>query len=263
MYCICIITRMPCLYTRSVSIHHYLRPFVPAQRSITNVSNILNELRRCLPYVSPCYAVTPKSSPQLLSYLNQHNVSLIKCLDRQLTVDGPRPYTEHVVRHVSDIARIQTPRPPSSLWIKTDISSEGIERSRELFEYIWENKCILNGIVFDIHNFMSGYIPPSMYNYKVATDYVFRNIILPFQHEYGIQTPAIIIDGQDHITQLRHLSELHNYALKETSIINGFIHKKPELRLILGSLIDSCSCGGGGGGGDGGRIRVLATHEYP
>jgi hypothetical protein len=150
------------------------------------------------------------------------------------------------------------------LWVKTAVSNEGVERTREMFEYIWAHKCILNGIVFDIHNFTNGYIPPTMYSYKIATEYVFRNMVLPFEREYGIQTPAIMIDGQDHITQIRHLSELHFYALKETSVINGFTQKKPELRLILGALFDSVGGGGGGGGGD---IvctrRRLSAHEYP
>jgi hypothetical protein len=86
-------------------------------------------------------------------------------------------------------------------------------------------------------------------------------MVLPFEREYGIQTPAIMIDGQDHITQIRHLAELHSYALKETSVINGFTQKKPELRLILGALFDSV--GGGGGAGDICTRRRFAAHEYP
>jgi hypothetical protein len=211
----------------------------------------LNELRRCLPYVTPCYAVTPNSPPNLVSYLREQKVELV---------------CDNIVRNVNDIKQLTLPttttpaRAPSPLlWVKTTISNEGVERTREMFEYIWAHKCILNGIVFDIHNFTNGYIPPTMYSYKVATDYVFRNMVLPFEREYGIQTPAIMIDGRDHITQIRHLAELHFYALKETSMINGFTQKKPELRLILGALFDSV---GGGGAGDV-CTRRFAAHEYP
>ena len=228
-------------YTRSVSLHNRFS----IHRNMSHVSNVLNELRRCLPYVTPCYAVSPRSPPNLLSYLREQKVDLV--------------YDKDIASSVNDIARaMMTPArarvPTPLLWVKTTISNDGVERTREMFEYVWAHKCILNGIVFDIHNFTNGYIPPTMYNYKVATEYVFRNMVRPFEQEYGIQTPAIMIDGRDHITQLRHLAELHSYALKETSLINGFTQKKPELRLILGALFDS---GSGSGGGP------LAAHEYP
>ena len=232
-----------------------------------HISTILREFRRCLPYATPCYAVTANSSPYLLSYLQQENVKLMKCNrvvapPRTLARAGYDPYDELIVRSVNEIESSSSPSPspsPSpSLWIKSTISNEGVERSRELFEYIWTHKCILNGIVFDIHNFTTGYIPPTMYNYKIATEYVVRNIISPFEREYGIRTPAIMIDGRDHITQLRHLAELHNYAIKETSLIRGFSKKKPELRLMLGSLFDS-----GAGTGEGKVNRRMAVHEYP
>ena len=246
-------------YTRSVSLHS-----IHSIHSVNTrrVSNVLNEMRRCLPYVSPYYAVGANSSPNLLSYLREQKVGLVSCKSCRVV----SPCNEYIVRSVDDIVKVRgdsarpnTPTP--TLWVKTAISNDGVERTREMFEYIWAHKCILNGVVFDIHNFTNGYIPPTMYSYKIATEYVFRNIIVPFEHEYGIQTPAIMIDGQDHITQLRHLSELHYYALKESSIIGGFTRKKPELRLILGALFDSVGLSGGGGGGGGSRI--LASHEYP
>jgi hypothetical protein len=107
-----------------------------------------------------------------------------------------------------------------------------------MFEYIWANKYILNGIVFNVNNFSNplSYIPPTMYSYKIAFDYLFRNMIHPFEKEYGIPTPAIMIDSRDHITQLRHIHEL-------SSIITGngmlAMNRRPELRLILGTLIDN------------------------
>ena len=244
-------------YTRSVSLHSL------HSVNMRRVSNVLNEMRRCLPYVSPYYAIGSNSSPNLVSYLREQNVGLVSCKSCRIVSS---PCNEYIVRSVDDIVNVRTgpgtgsgPRTPTpTLWVKTTISNDGVERTREMFEYIWAHKCILNGIVFDIHNFTNGYIPPTMYSYKIATEYVFRNIIVPFEQEYGIQTPAIMIDGQDHITQIRHLSELHYYALKESSVIGGIARKKPELRLILGALFDSVGFSGGGGGG-----RVLASHEYP
>lgn len=254
-------------YTRSISLHSI--PLRSICRNMTRVSNVLNELRRCLPYVKPCYAVSPNTPPNLLSYLHEQKVELV-CYTphdiarvKRLCVDTSTPAAcnEYIVSSVDDIKQARShspslPRAPAPLlWVKTAVSNDGVERTREMFEYIWAHKCLLNGIVFDIHNFTSGYIPPTMYSYKIATEYVFRNMVLPFEREYGIQTPAIMIDGQDHITQIRHLAELHSYALNETSVISGFTQKKPELRLILGTLFDSV-----GGGREG---RVLASHEYP
>jgi hypothetical protein len=257
-------------YTKSISFHSMsfhsmsFHNKISICRNMSRVSNVLNELRRCLPYVTPCYAVTCNSSPNLVSYLREQNVELIHTHDNVV-----RNRHDNVVRNVNDIKQLtattqaRARAPPPLLWVKTAVSNEGVERTREMFEYIWAHKCILNGIVFDIHNFTNGYIPPTMYSYKIATEYVFRNMVLPFEREYGIQTPAIMIDGQDHITQIRHLSELHFYALNETTIINGFTQKKPELRLILGALFDSVGGGGGGGGDIVCTRRRLSAHEYP
>ena len=258
------ITRMT-TYTKSISFHSMsfhsmsFHNRISIHRNMSRVSNVLNELRRCLPYVTPCYAVTCNSPPNLVSYLREQNVELIHTHDN---------VGRNVVRNVNDIkqltatAQARARAPPPMLWVKTTVSNEGVERTREMFEYIWAHKYLLNGIVFDIHNFTNGYIPPTMYSYKIATEYIFRNMVIPFEREYGIQTPAIMIDGQDHITQIRHIAELHFYALKETSVINGFTQKKPELRLILGALFDSVG-GGGGGAGDICTRRRLSAHEYP
>jgi len=232
-------------FTRSVSFHSV---------NMRSVSNVLNEMRRCLPYVTPYYAIGSNSPPNLVSYLREQKVGLVSC--KSII----SPSNEYIVRSVDDIVKVRTSTRTGTptLWVNTTISNDGVERTREMFEYIWAHKCILNGIVFDIHNFTNGYIPPTMYSYKIAAEYVFRNIVVPFEQDYGIQTPAIMIDGRDHITQIRHLSELHYYALKETSVIDGFARKKPELRLILGALFDSV-----GLSGDGGARSVLASHEYP
>jgi len=266
-------------HTMSVSLHSIYR-------TVSRVSNVLNEVRRTLPYITPYYTVTPFSSLQLLTHLHNANVGMVcntnedilrvnqvgssmRIVDNVSSIRAHHFKTcnEYIVHNVDDIVRCRsssvsgsTLTPTPLLWIKTAVSNDGVERTREMFEYIWAHKCILGGIVFDIHNFTNGYIPPTMYSYKIATEYIFRNMVLPFEREYGIKTPAIMIDGQDHITQIRHLAELHFYALKETSVINGFTQKKPELRLILGALFDSV---GGGGGGDICTRRRLSAHEYP
>ena len=108
-----------------------------------------------------------------------------------------------------------------------------------MFEYIWAHKLILNGIVFNTRNFAdkNAAIPPSMYSYKIAFDYLFRNIITPFKKEYGIHIPCIMIDGRNHITRPEHLCELRHSAF-DSSIIQLCKNHNIELRLIVDSLID-------------------------
>jgi hypothetical protein len=146
-------------------------------------------------------------------------------------------YHECIVRNMKTLKHIKYPSVSAPVWIHTTISNEGIDRTKEMFEYIWANKCVLNGIVFDISNFTHPCqsVPPSMYSYKVAMDYVFRNIVYPFEKEYGISTPAIMIDGRHHIKHMRHLYELNEFALSRFRMH----HKYPEFRLIVDSLIDS------------------------
>ena len=221
----------------------------------------LLKLFRELPRVQPCYAVSSASSPAVISFLREHRVPMICHNARQVSLVGDNSLViagrrfvgsnECIVRSVGDIAgrapaRAPAPprapaaprapaRPPPLLWVHTAISHDGIHNTREMFEYIWAHKYIVNGIVFNVNNFSNplSYIPPSMYSYKIALDYLFRNIIDPFEKEYGIPTPAIMMDARDHITQMSHLDELHSH-------IRGYRQEKqPAMRLILGALIDN------------------------
>ena len=246
------------MYTRSVSFHKLYHKLCH--------NNVLGHLKKQLPYVRPCYAVTNDSSPATLAFLREKRVDMVypdirPTIIKQSGTESPA--NEFIVRNVADIHACTHPNmrsgshvavPPPLFWIKTAVSNDRIEPTREMFEYIWANKYILNGLVFDVHNFTNGYIPPTMYSYKIAIEYIFRNMVLPFEREYGIQTPAIMIDGAEHITQIRHLSELRTYALNETTIINGFREKKPELRLILGRLFDNSLVA---------ERDAIAFHEYP
>ena len=103
-----------------------------------------------------------------------------------------------------------------------------------MFEYIWAHKYIVNGIVFNVNNFSNplSYIPPSMYSYKIALDYLFRNIIDPFEKEYGIYTPYIMMDGRENITRPEHLYEL-------SEIVNEPMNRdKRGLLMIVDALFD-------------------------
>jgi hypothetical protein len=194
--------------------------------------------------------VSDASSRETISILRENRVPMI-CdharhvsfvNDYSLVIEGRRLGTnEYIARNMKDLGAPASP----PLWIHTSISSEGIETTREMFEYIWAHKLILNGIVFNIHNFadMSAAIPPPMYSYKVGLDYLFRNVIVPFKQEYGIHTPCIMIDGRDHITRVEHLHELRHSAFdcKTSSVIHLCKDSGIELRLIVDSLLDRSS----------------------
>ena len=262
----------PPVYSTSVSFHRLFN-------AVNITQPIFRECKNQLPFIQPCYSVSDASSRAIISVMRENRIPMICANPRQvsfvddhsLVIENNRFGTnEYIARNMNDLVSGQataSPRAPTTsppLWIHTTISNDGIMQTREMFEYIWAHKYILNGIVFDVRNFSdkNSSVQPSMYSYKIAIDYLFRNIIHPFEKEYGIHTPAIMIDGRDHITQIRHLAELRYYALKETSLINGFTQKKPELRLILGALFDSV--GGGGGAGDiSTSMRRFAAHEYP
>lgn len=210
---------------------------------------IIREWKKCVPFLKPCYSVSNASSRETISILRENRVPMICDNPRQvsfvndysLVIEENRFGTnEYIARNMKDLGG--SPRAPAPLWIHTTISSDGIEITREMFEYIWAHKLILNGIVFNTRNFAdkNAAIPPSMYSYKIAFDYLFRNMIMPFKKEYGIHTPCIMIDGRNHITRLEHLRELRYSAFDSemSSTLKICNEHGIELRLIVDSLLD-------------------------
>jgi len=241
--------------------HRYHRLY--HQYRSTKITRVFEEWNKHIPDIRPCYSVSPASSPEVVSMLRDKQIPMI-CRNAKdavlvndaslVVMDGKRTgtgtgtgmrggYHESIVRNVKSLQATLTTSASAPVWIYTTISNESVEHARQMFEYIWANKCILNGIVFNISNFSHSaqHISPSMYSYKIAMDYILRNIVYPFEKEYGITTPAIMIDGRHHITQMRHLYELREYALSYIPRTNPLYIRCPELRLIIGSLIDD-SC---------------------
>ena len=253
----------PPVYSSSLSIHKLYN-------AVNNTLPIIREWKKSVPFLRPCYAVSDASSRETISILRENRVPMICDNARQvsfvndysLVIEGRRRLgtNEYIARNVKDIGApalasprapaLASPRAPASppLWIHTSISSEGIETTREMFEYIWAHKFILNGIVFNTHNFAdkNAAIPPPMYSYKVALEYLFRNVIVPFKQEYGIHTPCIMMDGRDHITRVEHLHELRHSAFdckisSSSSVLQLSKDSGIELRLIVDSLLDRSS----------------------
>ena len=215
-------------------------------------SEVLRQWRRHLPLIRPCYAVSNASTHQTISFMRDQRIPMLcetvgqsnAVNEYSLTIENTRLNrngvgvgNEYIARKERDMS---SPIGSTPIWVYTKISHDGIENSRKMFEHIWAHKYLLKGIVFDIHNFTSsvrGSIPPSIYNYKIAIDYVFRNIVRPFEHEYGITTPCIMMDGRRHITRIEHLEQLKTHiapVLSSSSTANT-----TEIQLIIDDIFDS------------------------
>ena len=67
---------------------------------------------------------------------------------------------------------------------------------------------------------------------KTRTKIRKRNIARPFEKEYGIYTPCIMMDGRDTITRSEHLHELKDIIRQPATA------DKRELYLIVDELFD-------------------------
>lgn len=246
----------PPIYSSSLSFHRIFN-------AVNITQPVFREWKIQLPFIQPCYSVGDASSREIISVMRENRIPMI-CAnprdvsvvnDYSLVIENNRFGTnEYIARNMKDLdapatsprASATSPRAPASppLWVHTTISSEGILQTREMFEYIWAHKLVLNGIVFNTRNFAdkNAVLMPSMYSYKIAFDYLFRNMIIPFKKEYGIHTPCIMIDGRDHITRVEHLHGLRHSAFESDTSSSSVIHSCKEygieLRLIVDSLID-------------------------
>ena len=222
--------------------------------------NILKVWNKHIPYIRPCYSVSRASSPDLLTVLRQHNVPMICHNSKEarlvnhngLTVmdtvgrgvrggggGGGGGGQERIIRSMKQFATTATTSTSTPIWIHTTISNDALDETRRMFEYVWANKYILNGIVFDVSNFSNPIILPSIYSYKIAVDYVFRNMIHPFYKEYNIFTPAIMMDARDLVTSPHHLFELHEHAMSQCKYLWGKSAFRPKVHLQVDRLFDS------------------------
>ena len=223
--------------TRSISFHRIYHT--------AKITGLFQEWNKNLPHIRPCYSISRRTSLDVISLLREQRIPMICHNARELKMvndnalvimdSGKRTkYAEYIARSMKAFDLPKSATLP--VWVHTTISNNGIEDTRQMFERIWADKCIFNGIVFDISNFTHPLqsIPPSLYSYKVALDYILRNMVVPFEKEYGITTPAIMMDGRNTIIQMRNLYELNEVALSCVQ----YRGRRPELRLIVDSLID-------------------------
>lgn len=223
----------PPVFSTSMSIHNIFR---------SSQNPVLREWKRQLPTIRPCYALSYRSTQHTISLMREYRIPMLcktpgqvsAVNDYTLTIENTHfGGNEYIARKLSDMPTIESSTP---LWIYTKISADGIDNSRRMFEHIWSHKNILRGLVFDIDNFsnsLRGSIPPSIYSYKVAINYIVRNMMRPFESEYGIYTPCIMIDGRRRITHIEHLEQLKMILEPVISI-----SKQIDLQLIVDDLFN-------------------------
>lgn len=220
-------------------------------------SNLIRIWNKYIPYIRPCYSMSRATSPELINFLRNQRVPMIchntketalvnnaslTIIDRERTCkrEDRRKFDvgqENIIYSMRQINKITGTG--ALVWIHTSVSNNARDETKQMFEYVWANKHILNGIVLDISNFSNPILIPSVYSYKIAIDYLFRNMIHPFQKEYGITTPSIMMDGRNIITRTDHLFELHEYALSRCQYLWGKSMVKPKVHLMVDRLFDS------------------------
>lgn len=220
-----------------MSINENYYRYIPMNRIVLrpHFHSLLQEWKRVLPYVRPCYSISNSSTEQTIAIMRNHRIPML--CDTPAHVRAVNDYTLTIeTSRFGNNEYITRTRPAATvipLWVYTKISHDGVEATQKVFEEIWAHKHILKGIVFDIRNFSDtpkNGITPSLYSYKIAMDYVLRNIVRPFEKEYGIYTPCIMMDGRDHITRVEHLHELKNIVKQPAD--------KRELLFIVDELFD-------------------------
>jgi hypothetical protein len=210
--------------------------------SIRSFHSLLQEWKRVLPYIQPCYSISNTTTKQSIQLMRNHRIPMLcetpdqvqAANDYTLTIEASRFGNNEYITRARPNATLSSPMIP--LWVYTKISHDGVDETRKVFEEIWAHKHILKGIVFDVRNFAdttrNGITPP-LYSYKIAMDYVVRNIVVPFEKEYGIYTPCIMMDGCDNITRPEHLHELRGIVRQPTD--------KRGLILIVDELFNGYS----------------------
>jgi hypothetical protein len=106
-----------------------------------------------------------------------------------------------------------------------------------MLNYIWENKCIYNGLFYNLDNFSTGHIPPSLYSHKIALDYVIRNV-LPYADEIGLRTYTIHIDGGREFINASSLTDIHSVFNDAPHIMRNLARRGISLQASVDRMFD-------------------------
>lgn len=228
-------------------------------------SRVLYNFRKYLPYIQPHYAVSRITTPQTINYFNTENVGIIcrssdhihKVADvstlnikrsnniichipsinkLNIMISNNANVTEFIVDNIADLKRISDYSPSAAFWLKAKISHDGISTIKPMFDYMWAYKRLYCGLVYNINNFYTGDIPPSMYSHKIAVDYLLRNVI-SYSDELGIQTPALHIDGRTDFTNISQFSDIHD-VLTKSRLVQHLETRNIKVHATLGTIFD-------------------------
>lgn len=245
---------------------------------------VLCEMKKQIPYIKPIYSMsrvlTQNKTPNhqsccenMLNYLKAEKVGFIchsmNDIQRAIPYSGniicnTQNRTRHdimvsksvnicefIVSNIAELRLIHEHHPCASFRINTSISYEGVATSKKMIDYIWQHKCLYNGLMYDIGKFSNGMIPPPMYSHKIAIDYLLRNII-DYSSQIGIQTHSIHIGenvGYDDNTSRgcrsdniafitpRQIFDLH-HILTETRMLAKLDKSGIALQATFGGLDD-------------------------
>jgi len=227
---------------------------------LRKIPPILRSFTKMNPTILPYYRISLSSSSKLLHYLSKKNVgvicdssthihhSLLYASKNTICCNMNRTnidilYSKHsdvkqyVVSNVTDLKNIYTFSPNASFWIKTKISRDGISNAKKMADYIWENKCLYNGIYYDVREFSNGHIPASVYSHKIAMSYLCVNMF-PYLDEIGLPTSNIHINACDEIASLDSMKELRS-IFKEYHIFNYLKTRGVQLHMSVDKLFDT------------------------
>ena len=236
--------------------------------NLRNILPILQVLNKQVPSIKPFYSVSLSSSSNLIHLLTSKNIGLLSgsstlihhtlpyyslsssssassnaiiCNNtKRSTIDilysKQSNIRQYVVSNVTELKTIYAFTPNASFWIKTNTSQDGINESKKMFNYVWENKCLYNGLYYDVNDFSNGHIPASVYSHKIAMKYIFSNLF-PHLDEIRLPLYSIHINGCNEITSVQNIIEL-NSIFKQYQIFRNLSRRSIALQLSVDKLFD-------------------------
>jgi hypothetical protein len=234
-----------------------------------NIVPIIQLLNKKVPNIKPYYSVSLSSSPSLMKYLTTNRFGLLS--GSSTLIHNTLPYSlsssstsssptnpiicnntkrstidilyskqsniqQYVVSNVTELRTLYAFTPNASFWIKTNTSQDGINESKKMFNYVWENKCLYSGLYYDVTEFSNEHIPASAYSHKIAMKYIFSNLF-PHLDEIGLRLHNIHINGCNEITSVQSMIDLHS-IFKEYQIYRQLSKRGIALQLSVDKLFD-------------------------
>ena len=211
-------------------------------------------------YITPFYKLSIKSPRPLILHFDISNIGFI--CGSSTHIHNAAPYvsntiicnnpnrtnieilyskrsriSEYTVANIDDLKKLHTFMPNAAFWVKTNVSPNGVSHAKQMLNYIWENKCIYNGLFYNIDNFSTEHIPPSMYSHKIAIDYIVRNV-LSYADEIGLRTYTMHIDGGREFINASSLTDIRSVFDDAPHILCNLARRGIVLQASVDRLFD-------------------------